>query len=363
MNVLMLTNELNRNNGWATVGYYLHKYLPCERMDVVTQRGAPNETSTRGEVSGLLHYDDYHNAYRLFRDYRRIAAHMGGRRIDLIICNVEPYLPLAFLMKRFQGNARPGGVRIVLIGHGTYVYFPFMRGPGGAVRKWFASGADLIVVPSRYTADKVREWYEGEPAIVSWGVDTDLYHPVGGIDKIPAFISVGSQKERKGTGYLLKAFKELTLRYPEARLYMVGPSSDFYIRLSRDLGLMDNVVFTGEVSHDQLLRYFSMSMCHVLPSVNTENAFEGFGLVHLEANACGVPSIGSLGTANEEVIRNDETGFLCPQRDTSCLVERMSDILGDANKRQEMSGNALEFARRHTWRDAVMSLGRAAAVS
>lgn len=347
MNILFITNELGKTNGWATVGTELISEMRRSHNVITFSRKGDNNNAGNDLISG----DNYKNVLTLLRDTARAFRKLQGRRIDAIVCNIEPYLPLAAMLKR-----RLGKPRFLLLGHGTYIYYPFVRGARRFINRWFAHNLDVIVVPSRYTFDKVRAWWNGPLTTVPWGVNAEDYHPVAGVTKEKAFICVGALKERKGVDTLLHAFAEVVKRYPQTKLYLVGAPAEKYLKLSADLGIAERVVFTGKTSHTELLRYYSASLCHILVSVNTESAFEGYGLVHLEANACGIPSIGAAGTANEDVIIDGYNGYLCAQSDYGQLATLMERILEAGPEYRQMCANALHHAQRRTWQNAAAQL-------
>ncbi|HIP90607.1 MAG TPA: glycosyltransferase family 1 protein [Candidatus Nanopusillus sp.] len=338
-NILLLTNEVNRSSGWATVGYYLKEKLSKEYNVTVVS----HIKDSNNDDYNLISTYNYYNIFKLFSDYNRIVKKLSDKNFDLIICNIEPFLPLAVKLKRYFKS------KLILVGHGTYIYYPFVKIPFKYYNKFFVKYVDKIVVPSRYTYNKVREWFTRDDlTIIKWGVDTRRYYPKN-VKKELAFIFVGAQKERKGTIYLLKAFEKILQEYPDVKLYMVGKKSQKYYRYIQRRRLDKNIVFHENASHEELLNYYSKSMVHILPSVNTNDAFEGFGLVHLEANACGIPSIGTLNTANEEIIIDGYNGFLVPQRNVDQLYNRLKLILEDKNMWKMMCKNSLKHAKEHTW--------------
>lgn len=347
MNILYLTNELSKLNGWATVGVELIAELrDRHHVIAISKKGDPHNPG-----HALISGDHYKNPLTLLSDAGNILRKLQGQRIDAIICGIEPYLPLAALLKRKLGKPR-----LMLHGHGTYIYFPFVRGMRKILNRQYARSVDMLVVPSRFTFEKARTWWKGPMSIVHWGVNLNDYHPVAGISKEQAFICVGALKQRKGVDLLLSAFAELSQKHPEAKLYLVGSASDKYVKLAAELGIQSQVVFTGKVSHEALLHYYSISLCHILVSNNTESAFEGYGLVHLEANACGIPSIGASGTANEDVIVDGYNGFLCKQDDPRQLAALMGRILTNTSEYEALCGNSLKYAQERNWRSASLQL-------
>lgn len=354
-NILLITNELSTKNGWATVGCKLYEYIKyCTNDKIIVISRKNNNIEYNKEDSwnlNLISSSNYTNVLNIFDDYTAIYKKLENQNIDIIICNIEPYLPLASILKR-KLNAK----KLILIGHGTYIYYPFIRIPDKYYHKIFVRNIDLIIVPSNFTYNKVKEWYDGKTHIIKWGVDTEKYYPLMNIKKDRCLIFVGQQKERKGVIYLFEAFKRLTEDKPDIKLYMVGKKADKFVQLADKLGINQNVVFTGEISHNELLEYFSKSMCHILPSINTKNSFEGFGLVHLEANACGIPSIGSLGTANEDVIIPETNGYLCPQKNSECLYHTIKLIFEDNKKYTKLCEKSLNYAQQNSWENAIKDL-------
>ncbi len=189
--------------------------------------------------------------------------------------------------------------------------------------------------------------------VIHWSVNITQYHPMNLPYKEDAFIFVGSKKERKGVSRLLQAFKVIIERNPEIKLYMVGIKNKYYNTLISKFRLGNNIIQTGLISHNYLLKTFSICKCHVLPSMNTNNSFEGFGLVHLEANACGLPAIGSIGTANEEIIIDGYNGLLCDSGDVISIYECMRYILENPENVKEMSFNAIQYAKESSWDKTV----------
>lgn len=327
MNIILLTNEMSRNNGWATVSFYLERELrKAHKVTVITE-----------EATG---HRDYYSPYVLLTTFESLFRNIESA--DVVLCNVEPHLPLAALLSQKFNS------KLVFVGHGTYAYFPFLKGWKGTYNRFFARFIDCIVVPSRFTKEKVFEWWRNDIIVNKWGVDTDLYHPVSA-RKEQAFISVGEQKSRKGTGQLILAFEKLLIEYEGSKLYLVGRTSQLYKEMVAGKRLERNIIFTGHVNHCELLKYLSKCICHVMPSLNMSYAFEGFGLVHLEANAAGLPSIGSKGTANEDVIEHGINGYLVNPLDALDLYRTMKGIVENIEDTKKLSKRSVYYAKQNTW--------------
>ncbi|MEJ2481365.1 MAG: glycosyltransferase, partial [Acidihalobacter sp.] len=257
MKILLITNEISTRNGWATVASALVEGLrESHRVTVVSERG---DAANPG--LDLIGSAGFKTPLALRGDVRKIERRLANDGFDVILCTIETHLPLAARLK-----SRLRASRLVLVGHGTYIYYPFIRGVRCRLNRWAARSVDCLVVPSRFTAEKARTWYRGALEVIPWGVDKSRYRPVSVGTREPAFLFVGAQKPRKGVDDLLEGFARLASEYPQARLYMVGQVSARYARLLVELGIKSQVVCTGVVTHDELLEYYSRCLCHVLPS-------------------------------------------------------------------------------------------------
>ena len=90
-----------------------------------------------------------------------------------------------------------------------------------------------------------------------------------------------------------------------------------------------------------------------MPSMNVGDSFEGFGLVHLEANVWGVPAIGSFGCGNEDAVRDGYSGYLIEQGNIKALSEAMMRLLDPAFDWNAMSANARQFSQSMSWERVV----------
>lgn len=174
-----------------------------------------------------------------------------------------------------------------------------------------------------------------------------------------AFMMVGHVKERKGTLEAVEALKMVCETYPDAKLYIIGPTSDReeyaekVKRRAAALGLGSNVIWCGRISDTEVNAYYRKVKGLVMPSKNTGYNFEGFGLVHLEANTFGVPAIGSRNCGNEDAVKDGFSGFLVEQGDIAGLAEKMKRLLGDETAWNQLSLNAFDFAYSMRWEVVV----------
>jgi D-inositol-3-phosphate glycosyltransferase len=114
--------------------------------------------------------------------------------------------------------------------------------------------------------------------------------------------------------------------------------------LSNALGLAGTVIFLGKRGQDTLPYYYSAAEAVVMPS-----HYESFGMVALEAMACGTPVIASEVGGLAYLVQDGETGFTVPDHDPEALADRLISLLLDHNLRSQMSERAAEYARDYAW--------------
>jgi len=104
------------------------------------------------------------------------------------------------------------------------------------------------------------------------------------------------------------------------------------------------VVFLGKRGQDTLPYYYSAAEALVMPS-----HYESFGMVALEAMACGTPVIASQVGGLAYLVRDGITGYHVPAEDHDALCEKLSLLLGDDNLRMKMARSAAIYAEKYDW--------------
>ncbi|MBI5669930.1 MAG: glycosyltransferase [Chloroflexi bacterium] len=199
-------------------------------------------------------------------------------------------------------------------------------------------------------------------AVIPPGVNADRFKPIARADAraqlgLPPerqlLLFVGRIEPLKGVDTVLQALARLGRQSPNlldtVRFAVIGGdlNNAELTRLrqfSADLGLEDCVEFLGAKDQAQLPLYYAASLAVVMPS-----DYESFGMVALEAMACGTPVIASQVGGLAYLIRDGETGFLVPVREPDALAERIGVLLADPHQREEMGQAAARLARQYTW--------------
>jgi len=194
--------------------------------------------------------------------------------------------------------------------------------------------ADAINVCSTFAARSFIE--EGTPpdkvlCTPLTTVDLNAFRPAGDSRDKFVVLYCGRIELRKGVHYLLKAFAELGL--PASELWLVGailPEMNSILREYEGY-----FRYLGPVRHEDLANVYNQSSVFVLPSVE-----DGFGVVIVEAMACGVPVIATENTGGPDVIRDGVDGFIVPIRDVEALKEKILWLYEHRDAGREMGMNA-----------------------
>lgn len=161
-------------------------------------------------------------------------------------------------------------------------------------------------------------------------------------------IHVSNFRAVKRVTDVIKTFAKINEKIP-AKLLLVGdgPEMTVVCHLVDELGLRDQVLFLGK--QDNLEELYSISDLMLLLSEK-----ESFGLVLLEAMACGVPCIGTNVGGIPEVITNGETGFICEVGDIDEIAEKALLLLTDGTLHQRVSQNALAEVNKRFHADRIV---------
>ena len=222
------------------------------------------------------------------------------------------------------------------------------------------------------TADESQELVESYGAnpsrvlVVAPGVDLTTFRAVDRVEarrKIgfgdgPLMLFVGRLERLKGVEIAIRALAQLRADgNPELRLVIVGEDArqggvhdadesekERLKTLAGWLGVRESVDFVGSVAHHELPYFYSAADCCVMPSYS-----ESFGLVGLEAQACGCPVVGSGVSGIRSVVRDDVTGFLVDGDDPAQYAERIGRLLREPELARQMGLRGRLLAQRFSW--------------
>lgn len=160
-------------------------------------------------------------------------------------------------------------------------------------------------------------------------------------------IYVGRLVEKKGVAYLIKAMAIVVKARPDITLTIVGtgPLEHELKALVQKLALGKSIEFTGTIDHTRIRDKLQRASIAVIPSIIAKSGDqEGFGLTIAEAMGCECAVVASDLPAVRDLIENNKTGLLTPQKDTVKLAEHICRLLDDESFRTSLARNGRQFA-------------------
>lgn len=289
-----------------------------------------------------------------FRGFRRskteftwAALQLGRNRTEIVVA-AHPHLAVPGAQMKVL-NPR---LKMITVAHGIEVWRPLRWARRIAFRQ-----SDLLLSPSRYTAEKVAQ-EQGIPESrirrVPWPLNPEILrmaeHP-GSIPLPPGFPSglvvltvarLAASEQYKGVDKLIKAVARTRTEISNVHLVVVGGGDDLarHISLAASLQVTEAVHFFDKLSRDQIFGCYLYSDIFAMPSTG-----EGFGLVFLEAMAFGKPLIGALAGGIPDVIEDGVNGFVVRPGDLEQLCQALTVLLKNEQLRTECGAKGAEAVR------------------
>lgn len=226
----------------------------------------------------------------------------------------------------------------------TVFRFAGIKNPSVRWKTMFATDqTDMYVANSRSTADRLGAWYDIDvPDIVYAGVDTEQFSPAAahGSDEL-VVLFVGRLDDGKGIPDLIKAVSGVDVRL---RIVGDGNRRNRFETLAQDQLDPDSYEFVGEVPHQDIHTEYQAADLFCLPSCH-----ESFGIVVLEALACGLPVVTTNLEAITEYVDDGENALLFEPGDVSALTAALRRLTGSAALRSRLSAAGRETAVQYSW--------------
>jgi len=220
------------------------------------------------------------------------------------------------------------------------------------------AGAQRIVVNSRNTEKILTEkWNVAAEriAVIHPGVDTQRFCPAPrdratrerlGWGERPVIITVGRLQKRKGHEMLIRALPKIRERVQDVLYSIVGDGQERkeIERQVTALGLTEHVQLRGEPVDQELIECYQQCDLFVLPNRTVDGDFEGFGLVLVEAQACGKPVIAGDSGGTRETMDLGKTGVIINCDGPEQLADSITEQLLDRRRREQMGTAARDWA-------------------
>lgn len=273
-----------------------------------------------------------------------------ARKADKVICSGKFSLWMGILIR-----SRNPTKELVAVVHGTELDIkstPIKKVTSYSIKKF-----NKIVAVSNYTKQFLPKFLPAhiQQFVIHNGINGKEFNIPSNLALTgnPALITVGNVTDRKGQHNVINALPEIVSEYPTVHYHIIGKPTNKQ-KLDKKvemLGLGDHITFHGTVSRDELLQKIENASIKLMLSNHTADGdFEGFGIAVLEANAFGVPAIGSRNSGLSDAIEDGETGLLVDQNNPKEIAKAVKTILTNYSS---FSKNAKRWAEQHDWKIIV----------
>ncbi len=278
-------------------------------------------------------------------DYGRASHRLGclirRDRVGMIHCGrCLPEGLMARLLKSWRG------IPYLCFVHGEEMNYAAGSRELGYLARWVLRGADFLIANSRNTEGILRDQWDVPPErihILHPGVDTERFVPAPrdpvvreqlGWGERPVVLTVGRLQKRKGHDQMIRALHTVRRAIPNVLYAIVGDGEErgFLSDLTASEGLEEHVQFLGEVEDVRLVQCYQQCDLFALPNRQEGQDIEGFGMVLVEAQACGKPVLAGASGGTAETMRIPETGLVVDCQGPDRLAATVAELLLDGER-------------------------------
>lgn len=286
---------------------------------------------------------------------RRMAQIISEREINTVWFGSSTPMALMGAAAR-----RAGAGRIVASTHGHEVGWSMVPG-GRNVLRAIGRRTDCLTFVSRYARQRFAACFG---PTVAWepmpgGVDSTVFAPDPegremirarhGIDDRKVIVCVSRVVPRKGQDTLVEAMPTVLRDVPDAHLLIVGPG-DYAEQLrsrARELQIDERVTVTGAVDYEELVAHYCAGDVFAMPVRTQGGGFsvEGLGIVFLESQACGVPTIAGDGGGAPETVQDGVTGDVVDGTSVEAVASCTAALLNDPERARRYSERGRRYVQ------------------
>lgn len=366
MKLALLAPVWGLRGGWSRV---VEKMTPLIAEKVETTLFLPvNSPRCRGsfnfEVRYVLPPISFHPLHpRIIKYTSRFLYDLRRGKYDLI--QTYDSWPLSFLG---AVGSKLLDIPLFVGAHGTAAINPLFNVKTRSSLVWSYKSARAVFCISSFTK-KMLEQLTGLSKfhiLPLDGVDYEFFAKQRDISALESkwrpgkiILTVAKLKERKGVDVSLRAFKYVKKEISSAKYLIIGGGDPSPCKkLANEMDLSD-VFFLGQVSDEELARYYQLCDVFVMTPRRFGYDVEGFGLVYLEAGAAGKPVVASRHGGVTDVVKHMLNGLVVPENDPESTAKAIITLLTDKLLSEKLGNGGREVAMHFRWENAVNNLVRA----
>ncbi|AKG23137.1 glycosyltransferase family 4 protein [Calothrix sp. 336/3] len=262
-----------------------------------------------------------------------LLSHLMRQRPQHVFCGHVKLAPMIGML------CQPLGIPYTVMTHGKEVWQPLDPQTRTSLQK-----ATHLWTVSNYTQKVACAANQLDPQkvkILPCAVNTDKFTPGEkssslrsryGLQNSQVLMTVArlwSGDIYKGVDITIQALPKICQVFPDVKYLVIGRGDDQprLAQLAQDLGVSDRVVFAGFVPTEELVEHYRLADAYIMPSQ------EGFGIVYLEAMACGIPVLSGDNDGSADPLQNGRLGWRVPHRDVDAVAAGCIEILQGEDKR------------------------------
>jgi phosphatidyl-myo-inositol dimannoside synthase len=262
-----------------------------------------------------------------------LLAYLLRYRPQHVFCGHINLAPLIGML------CQPLGIPYTVMTHGKEVWQPL-----SSTMKWSLQKAASIWTVSHYTrqvACTVNNLDPSKVKIMPCAVNGQHFTPgvkstallerygLAGAKVLMTVARLWSGDIYKGVDITIQALPQIASVFPEVKYLVIGRGDDQprLAQLAKDLGVSDRVIFAGFVPTEELVEHYRLADAYIMPSQ------EGFGIVYLEAMACGVPVLAGDADGSADPLQDGKLGWRVPHRNPDSVAAACIEILKGQDKR------------------------------
>jgi phosphatidyl-myo-inositol dimannoside synthase len=370
--VLVVTNDFpTRRGGIESFVLALCERMPPEEVVVYTA-SMPGDLDYDSTLPFPVYRDPSSTLLPTRAVARRTVSVMKEHGCVRVIFGSSA--PLGLLAPKLR---RAGAKRMVALTHGHEVWWARMP-VARELLHGIGESVDVMTYVSEWCRSQIAPALSQEAAArmlpVSPGVDSerffpgcggkDVRHRLGIAEDAPVVVCTARMVKRKGQDALVKAWPAVVGRFPEARLLLIGDGPDRarIERLVAKADVLGSVIFTGSLPWSEVPKHVDAADVFAMPCRTRLLGLEpeAFGIVFLEAAACGLPLIVGDSGGAPETVKNGDTGYVVPSHEVATLAMRVCGLIENIEDARKMgrAGRAWVTGR-WSWESSIHSLKEA----